>query len=265
MEAYRYAGASLRKKRHKKFILYGAFFTSTLGCIGVCYALLYADFLKVKSFTVRGNSQLGEESVLRIVKNAALSRALPRFLGVDNILSWRNEEFAFESSPIARATLSPDLIKRTIAVEVKEREHFAVWCGLPAGDNDRECYWFDREGVAFEKAPATEGSLIMSVHDVERASIAAGAKIAADRFVPNIAAALSALKNLGMNIKEIRYKKSLDELEIVSYKNQWPRILLSIRFDPSANLRSLMSLVENSELKKAQYVDLRVENKIFYR
>ena len=269
MEAFRYTTTSSAQKRKRtKIIFYFGFLAGMLAIIGIAYVILYAPFTKVKGFSVDGNTRLAEASVLKIAKTAALSHALARFLGVDNILAWRNEEVDFGSSPIAQASVKVDLLKRSVAISVKERERFAVWCASikdATQVSEEECYWFDRDGVIFEKAPNTEGSLIMTVHDLERGSAGIGTTITNQEYARNIVAAIIGLQDIGVKAEDIMFTKSHEELEVRSYNNQWPPLLISTRFDPTTNLKSLAALAGSVEITKADYIDLRVENKIFYK
>ena len=103
----------------------------------------------------------------------------------------------------------------------------------------------------------------MTIQDNGEATVVLGKKVVEGRFSENLIKVLLGILDLRPPIKTIIFDRRLQEVQVSAYEG--PDFLFSIRFNPELNLASLKSLKEKNGLKGIQYVDLRVENKIFYK
>ena len=165
---------------------------------------------------------------------------------------------ALTGTALAGATIEKDWLNRSINITVQERERLGIWC--IDGEN---CYWLDGDGVVFEEAPATEGSLILKVYDSQTADLRLGFPVIEDRFINNLTGILKNLGKLDAAIRKISLDRKLQELKVETYEGA--DILFSIRFDPAPNIESFQKLFETLDLRKIDYVDLRIDNRIYYK
>ncbi|MDD5547444.1 MAG: hypothetical protein PHN74_00885 [Candidatus Pacebacteria bacterium] len=231
------------------------FLFAGLAIIGLVYLLVYSPIFQIKNFKITGNERTPNELVITILKSFSLSNKLNSVLSDNNIIVWPSGEIKINQTIISRAIISKNWFSRTISIKVEERQKFAIWC-LSGGD----CYWIDKEGVVFDKAPLTEGGLILAVQDLKNNSITLGEKALEERFINNLLAALKNSQSLGFSINGFEYDKELQEIKMTTYGG--PYILFSVRFDPSSNINALIKLLKESQ-KNSKYFDLRIENKIF--
>ena len=249
----------VRKSRTSARIkIYFGFGFSALILILLAYLVIYSPIFQVRSFKITGKNRLSDEAVLKILEPIAVKNKLGIFLGYKNLLSWNTHNPGVSNTALISAGISRDWLRQSININIAERERFAIWC-----DKNAHCYWIDQEGTAFEEAPKTEGSLILTVNDNEAENLIRGAKVVEERFAKNLTAILKGIAELRLPLKKADFSGKLQELAVESYSG--PDYFFSVRFDPALNLESLKSLITKSGLKNVKYFDLRVENRIFYK
>lgn len=247
-----------RKNRSLRIRAYLAFAGLFLLLSGIFYAVQLSPIFQIRNFNVSGKEHLSDEEVLKILEPLVLNSKTKNFLGKNNILSWNIGRPDTSKTALLEALIDRDWIRQSVDISVKERERLAIWCS-----SNSNCSWIDNDGMLFEKAPQVEGSLIMTVLDMHSESILYGGKISEERFIGNIVKILESIKKLRIATEEIRFDSKLQEIRVKNYAG--PDILLSVRFDPTTNLESLKSLMDNPGYRNYPYVDLRVENRIYYK
>lgn len=142
------------------------------------------------------------------------------------------------------------------------------------------CWWFDDEGVIFKRALSAEGSLIITVNDYSQSGLGLNSKILPQSLIANALSVFRVLRASNLNIKEIRLRDlSLQELEVDTYpstpldtardKSLWagigPKIYFSLRFPADNNLAVIENFAVKPGFNKLQYLDFRVENRVYYK
>lgn len=247
-----------KRERQARIKLYLLAWGIALFSLGLFYLAMDSKAFKVKAFNITGSNQLADDTILEILGNVALQRKIEKFLGTKNLLAWNASRPNVSGTALLDAQIDRDWLKQEVNIKVKERERLAIWC-----DKSKTCYWIDQEGTAFDPAPETEGSLILTVHDIRGKNTMPGKKIIEDRFLTNLIKILIGIQELKIPVKKAIFDDKLQEIGVTAYSR--PDLFFSIRFDPALNLSSLRSLQEKGELQKAKYIDLRVENRIYYK
>jgi len=245
------------QRRNFRIKLYFGFAFILLLAILLIYTLLYSPIFQIREFEIAGATRLTDEDILRILQPIVLHSKWDNFLGKSNILAWSGRDLNVSQTALAAAGVSRDWLHQSINVSVQERERLAIWC-----DAHDFCYWIDSEGFSFEEAPKTEGSLIVTIYD-PHTELAKGRQVIEKRFVRNLVKLIAGISQLHFPIKKVTFERELQELHVETYAG--PDILFSIRFDPELNLISLQVLQEKIGMKGIQYIDLRVENRMYYK
>lgn len=258
MRAYLEQQQAHKQKRNFRLKLYLGFLI-LLAIFGlIFYILFYSPVFQIKQFNIAGKERLSDEKILNILRPLVLKTRLENFLGFNNLLAWNNGQLDVSKTALTKAVIEKDWIRQAIDIQIKERLRFAVWCGK-AG----QCYWIDKEGTAFEEAPFTEGSLILTVQEKEKEALIKGEPVAEERFAANIIEVIEGISALNIPIEKIEFDRELQEIRVQTYRG--PDILFSIRFDPKFNLDSLHALRQKIGFERIEYIDLRAENRIFYK
>lgn len=226
--------------------------------IFLTYLIIYSPVFQIRSFKINGEKRLSDEMVLKVLEPIIVQNKFKAFLGYKNLIVWNISNPDVSNTALVSAGISRDWLRQSININITERERFAIWC-----DKNNRCYWIDQEGDAFEEAPETEGSLILTINDGETEGLVNGSKIIEERFIKNLIIILKGITELKLSVKKAVFSRKLQELQIESYSG--PNYLFSVRFGSTLNLESLKSLLEKSELKNVKYFDLRVENRIYYK
>ena len=73
------------------------------------------------------------------------------------------------------------------------------------------------------------------------------------------------LEKSDLKIKSLRLERlELQEIIADSPGNSLPKIYFSLRIDPGFTLAAIES-IKNLGLEKVEYIDLRVENRVYYK
>lgn len=226
--------------------------------IGLIYVLLYSPVFKVRKFIVTGREYHSDEEILGIVEPLVVNTKFKKILGRQNLMAWNISRPDISKTALAEAIISRDWIRQSVKIRVRERGRLAIWC-----DMNNDCDWIDENGMAIEKAPQTEGSLIITIHDDSAKQIIQGANILEDRFIANLVSIIKNVAAMKLPIKRATYSPKLQEIRIENYGG--PDLFFSIRFDPTQNISSLHTLQEKMDTGKINYIDLRVENRLYYK
>jgi len=237
-----------------------------LASIGIFYFLIYGSFFKVKNIKVSGSKLFEPEEVIEIiVPNAIPSYPWRALFAPDHMLFWqfaKNRNVTSRTVSIFESVLvKPDWAGRALKIELRERSLFGIWCG----DENTGCFAFDHSGVIFGRTPRAEGSLFLKIRNENPFSGFLGGNILPqENWVRNVFDTISIIKNGRGSANLITVKNySLEEWEVEL--SEGPKLIFSLKFVPQ-NLGGLLrNLDKKIDLEKLEYVDFRVQNRIFYR
>ncbi|MFH1189048.1 MAG: hypothetical protein V1652_04375 [bacterium] len=231
------------------------------------YFFIQSSFIHVAAFTVEGSKLFAEDVVREQVGGILRNKNIfARILGDENILSWRNSTVtdipAIFSPNIAEIDIERNLFQRTVLVVLREREKKAVWC--IAKDGEEQCMWVSEEGWLLGSAPFFEGRVIPIVHERSYRDVVKGEAVISPQEMKNFLHAFQLLEEVGVTpisiiVENMRFK----EFEIETGEGQ--KFYFSFLFDPLYTESVVRSLEDSEEWKTIDYVDLRVENKVYYK
>lgn len=255
MEIYSDKKRISKKRRALRIKIYFAFLLLALLVFVFYYLITHSSVFKIKNILIENNKFLTNEEILISLKQKVLSTFFGGQAGFENILAWPSGEIKISDPAILNIDIEKEWWKREVLVKVNERERFAIWCNSQANN----CYWIDKEGYVFADAPVTEGSLVFTIFDKGNSNLFLGARVEEDRFVGNFISILKNFYRTGFEIKKITSDSALKEIRIATLEG--PFFIFSTRVDPSKNL----SLIKDLDLNKVEYIDLTVDDKIFYK
>ncbi len=246
------------RKRLKRILL--AIFLIGL-LTAAAYGVFFSDFFNVRATEVTGNESVTSEEVTRVAEESAVrAKSIYRLLGSRNILFWSTMEISepMEGIPqVASFKVVRDLSKKSVSIEVVEREKFVVWC-------EGECLWIDEKGVIFSEAPETEGVLIKIVRVNRERQLQMGERPLPEKETQIFGEVVKFLDELGlpvssMEIEDLRFK------EISARISSGPLIYFSLAVSPSFGKPVIQSLKESGTWEKIEYLDLRVDGRAYYK
>lgn len=282
-----------RKRRRRRRI------TVTLILLGIVFLsigsvwffarspLLHASSIRVE--VVSGEKRIGtlprdisgelKEIINDIKTDIEKKGFLGKFLGDLHYFNWSREissDTVTRIPSIKSAVIVKNYRNDEIIVRVIKRDPFGIWCvssaraqdGPPENSGESlgqaACYWFDDEGVMFEPAPNSRGNLIFVVHDESGRALGRGSRILKDDALKNFYAVLDILRNLNVSIKDIRMPlEELYELHVLT--RGAPDLLFSLKFPPENGTEIIRELQSRGDFATLTYIDLRVENRVYYK
>lgn len=253
---------SRRRQKKRRFIIFWSTVSIAILCIGgIFYFLFYSNVIKVRQFSVEGNRVAGGADVQALLVEKLNTRGwFARKLGPQNILYWIGVGTLRDSGiPAAQAlVVHASLIHRTVTIEIKERQFAGIWCA-------DTCVGFDPDGVAYFLAPDVEGSLLLKIQDENNTPLVVGSPVLSDgTALSNIFQSIALVKQSGVAIAEVRIKDiALREWELVSTKGT--QFKFSLDFVPEKLKGVIQNISERTKLENLTYVDMRVQNRVYFK
>ncbi len=270
-----------KRRRILKLKIYGALSVFFILTIGVGYLIVYSSVFRITRIEAEGTQINADEIINNLKVFFAEQSKISKFLGSENILIWKREkisEFLKNYHQIGELIIEKDYFKRLIKISVKEKEKFGIWCPSPLADNASSneanlfasqsvkgegCWWFDKEGIIFAKAPSMEGNLINKIDDFSVRPLKIGDKILEEKFLSNLLKILEILEKSDLKIKSLKLE-DIALQEIIADSPAMPKIYFSLRIDPIFVPAALES-IKKIGLEKMEYIDLRIENRAYYK
>jgi len=285
-----------RRKRMLKIKIYAGLAAFFVLLIGAGYLIIYSSFFRITRININ-NTQIDADKTVENLESFFVGQSkIAEFLGPENILIWKPEkisEFIKNYPQIAELKIEKNYFGREIKISVLERERFGIWCfysQINADDkqidadnisenlrsNLREsafCGWFDKKGVIFSEALMAEGQLINKVDDFSSRSfppeadqplaVNLGEPALEEKFLSNLFKIFEILEKSDLKIKSLRLE-NLEFQEVVTDSPLMPKIHFSLRINPEFALAALES-IKKIGFEKIEYIDLRVENRAYYK
>lgn len=256
----------LQKRRH---LMRRVLFIS-LACVVVCVALFYvlffAKFFNVTDVKVSGTETVSGEAIV-VGLNYSLAE---KFLAIpkgSNMLFVRSdklvERLLSDNPKLESVVITKDYFHK-LNVVVKERRSVGIWCLT----KENKCYYFDTDGVLYENAPDTSGYLLFNIKDERVRQLVLGEQVESQTWISALALARQQLTERDFQVRELVIpENSFDEFYALEGRN-W-RILMSINTDLEAQVKAMADFLKQKlttdRISQLQYVDLRIQDRIYYK
>lgn len=227
--------------------------------------VINTDRFNVDSFNFDGNISYDNQDLLSDIKtNYIIDRKLLAQLSVNNLFFWmlgRDEIFLNEKllPSIREISITTDVFRRGVDIKVLEKEVFGVVC------SDSNCFVFDDTGVVFRRSPNISGTLIPKIYDPHNRPIVIGLPFLRNpSWFEDIVSVISVLDSLNIGFTEITLGDSQTrewEIDIIS----GPTLYFAFGSLPRDINRVLMALLEEIDISSTNYIDLRVEGRVYYQ
>ncbi len=247
-----------------------AFYFLLVAFLGVTgYVLFFSAYLKISTIVIKGNEELNSDEIKNVIESnqqGNILKVIPR----DNFLlvSAKNSERSLmnEFRKIKQVTVVkkfPD----TLEITLQERKALLILC------SGEKCFLIDENGTAYSDAnfdsPELTQNHLIKILDKSSQDIQIGDDVMDQAYIRYISALKESLQNIGVIIDGDFWTSSLVADEIDVKISEGGELYFSTQF-PLENAVKTLDVILKKELVKTQqadiaYIDLRAENKVFYK
>lgn len=219
----------------------------------LAYILFLSPIFKIKEIKVSGNQAISNEDIQNSLDNQS-----NLFLATGSKL----RKILISDFPrILSIEVDKNIAKKTIDLEIVEREEMGIFC-------KEECYYIDKEGVIFEKAPQTSGTLILVIKDNSKGEVEIGRSVIDKEFITELIELRSYLPDqFGLKVLDFIIESDTSQDLKMNTNEGW-----YILFDKSRDFKNQVQALElvleekiKDQRENLEYVDLRIENRAYYK
>lgn len=242
-----------KKIKRRKSML---FLICLIFLIVLVYIFLFSSLFKIQAIEILGNKEVEAEEIKNSFDYGNI------FLVTENKIK---NDLIKKIPKIGDLEISKNLIKRSIKLTIEERGRLGIACQVK--EETEDCFYIDKQGVIFEQAPQTSGSLILLIKDYSQREFYLGKKIFEQRIVDFISQARQDLSSeIGLTALDFNVL-SFPPKDLKVMTNEGWYIIFDLEGDIKNQLRSIkVALEEKIENREnLEYVDLRIENRIYYK
>jgi hypothetical protein len=266
-----------KEKRRKiwrlSFLVFGVLLLSSL----LGWFMLDFSLFKFSEVAVEIPALQDQEDFLNKLEPIVVGNSpLKKILGFKHFFVWPKEipGVLLGMAEIGNLEIKKDYFNRKLTIKVPTRETAGIWCtgdealSLPSESgevliDDTSCWLFDENGLILKETFKTSGNLIRVIHDTTGRKLALGTPILPERFIANFFSILDLISFLKLDYEKIRVENI--EREELILETSSADIYFSLRQDALNYLEPLKKIINSTEFNKIQYIDLRVQNRIFYQ
>lgn len=259
-------------ENRKQGISWGRFFyrVALISFFGVIvYSLFFAGFLSINQIGITGISELDEKNVLNVV-NSEISGKYLKIIDKNNLLLANSHSIENILKSRFIKIESAKMTKKfpnTISIDIKERETAMVLCS-----ND-DCYLIDWRGIAYSKIdyslPEIRDNRLVVLRDLSNKAVNAGEIIFTKSYLEHIVRIEEKVKSeIDVNMEKRYETPSRVSADIRGTTQEGWRIFFSGNIDLQKEadmLRIVLDEKIGDKRKDLEYVDLRSENKVYFK
>lgn len=253
-----------KRRRFRFYFVSGSFFIFFALLICAFYFILRSPWLKVRDISVSDFPGIYHGDILDALKTQMLTSKGRALIGPNNILFWEFGKYPdslFRFPALKNLKIETDFWKRSVKISAEERRLWGVVCDK----NDLSCFGLDENGVIFGKVPSISGSLILKISDTNERFFFSGQGIfSRSEWFANLKQSIEIMNRNGLKVVSV-------EIGDLSLREWTARIAkgldfyLSLNFLPENMDSVLKNLKKEIDIGAAEYIDLRVPNRIYYK
>ena len=245
------------------------FFISALAFFAVSfYALFFSEFLEITTVDIVGNEKISREAVLENIN----SKIYGEYLGIikkNNLLLARTGKIKkdlLESFKIIRNVETKRKFPNKLEIIIFERKPQLIFCG---GD---KCFMLDENREAYEEINLNQNDSannFIILTDENSKGINLGEFVLDQPYLEYVLEIKVKLEEIGLKIENNFKAKSFISKDIRIKTEEGWEIYFNENIELEKEIEMLKVVLENkiekNQRQDLEYIDLRIDNKIYYK
>lgn len=255
--------AGKRKRIILKVLFWFAVFAGVLA--GVIYLFFFSKLFNIREISINNGSFVKNGEIRETVDNYLGERKffIPRFSNIFFVDSDEIQALVAGGFPQAENITVNKNYFHTLEINLNKREALGVWCF-----KDKNCFYFDRMGTAFDTAANSDGSLFLSIDDKSKTLDKLGGKVTEEPMLNFIFGVQEEMQKLKIGITKIIIPDGEPFRINVKTSENW-ELYLNTQDDLVNQMKSLNTFLSQKispeKRSQLQYIDVRIPNRVYYK
>jgi len=234
---------------------------------------LHRPSLQIHEIVIHGNSVISDSDLKKITKEVLEGKYFFLFPRTNTFIYPEKE---IETSVLSsfRQIESVDLVRtnfQTLSMEVEEQSPYALWCFQEILETEKVqdiCYFLNREGLVFSKAPNFTGNVFFRFYgDLDDTDPIGKYYLKVNNEFNRASVLIDSITSLSIVPIEL-HPLGEDDMEL--YMDDGSKVLFTRKQSSSEVLDNLKVVLESEIFKDKErgdieYIDLRFGNKVYFK
>ena len=261
----------LIERRRKKFLLKLVVITIvTVILIGFVSWLSYRSSIQIINIVVNGNNVVSDSDIENVTRGVLDGKYFFLFPRADSLI-YPEKEIETVILTIFKQIKSVDIVRtdfQTLSMDIEEQKPYALWCISKNEEMQDDCYFLNKDGLIFSKAPNFTGNVFFRFYGyLNGIDLLGKYYLKVNDEFNRINILIDSIRGLDIVPTELRPSGDID-MEL--YMNDGSKILFTRVQRSSEILDNLKVVLEsetfkNMKMDNVEYIDLRFGNKVYFK
>jgi len=235
---------------------------------GFVYFLFFSKIFYVKEVSIANQSFIPNQEIRQAIDDFLAQKKffVSGFSNLIFVESDMIQSLIVNNFPQAENVVVEKKYPHTVSVSLSGKIALGVWCFM-TGVPDK-CFYFDKNGMAFETSADSDGPLLLRIEDEKGQFEKLGQAVADKELLAFVLSIRPELEKAKIDIKKITIPVVEDFRADAETSEGW-KIYFSIRDDLKSQVNSLnvflSQKISPEKRNSLQYVDVRIPNRVYYK
>ena len=253
-----------KKKSSLKIYIFAGIFFCLLA--GLTYVVIWLPYFWIENINIEDN--------MTYISSLEIEEFVPKksifLISIDQI---KNE--ILDKYPEIKIVEIKKRLPNTLNIKIQERKNIGVWCQIELEERlisteeliekeikrkINECFYFDSDGIIFREASLIKGSLVLNVYGTKKPI-----KIRDNVMSPKLVEFILTIRQRLPEIIDFEIV-SFEDLRVTTSRGY--QVYFNPTYSVGSQLEALRIVIEKEikqELNSLEYIDLKIEGRVYYK